>query len=350
MGSITKTKAAILVELNQSLEIVDLELPVLRKGEVLVKVHSAGLCHTQLLEIKGENASGAHNPNLLGHEGSGIVCDVGETVRKVKKGDHVVLSWIKGSGANVCPEPLEQNGKLINRGPVTTFSEYTVVSENRVTPIPKTIPLKPAALLGCAVPTGMGMINNSAQVTSQDIVMIIGCGGIGINAIHGASLAGAAKIIAVDVNEYKLSEAKKFGATDVIDPTQENLEKRVRDITEGDGVGVAIDTVGRRETMETAYGLTNNHRGRTILCGVPNPPNMKINIDPFPLYYGKRLLGTGGGESDPDVDFSRYAQLYSDGTLNLDEMITHEFKLAEINKGFEILKSGRGLRVVISME
>ena len=249
----------------------------------------------------------------------------------------------------MCPEPLEQNGKLINRGPVTTFSEYTVVSENRVTPIPKTIPLKPAALLGCAVPTGMGMINNSAQVTPQDIVMIIGCGGIGINAIHGASLAGAVKIIAVDVNEYKLSEAKKFGATDVIDPTQENLEKRVRDLTEGDGVGVAIDTVGRRETMETAYGLTNNHHGRTILCGVPNPPNMKINIDPFPLYYGKRLVGTGGGESDPDVDFSR-AQLYSDGTLNLDEMITHEFKLAEINKGFEILKSGRGLRVVISME
>ena len=124
--------------------------------------------------------------NLIYWDTKGLnVCDVGETVRKVKKGDHVVLSWIKGSGANVCPEPLEQNGKLINRGPVTTFSEYTVVSENRVTPIPKTIPPKTSGLVGMrVVPTGMGMINNSAQVTPQDIVDIIGCGGIGINAIY----------------------------------------------------------------------------------------------------------------------------------------------------------------------
>ena len=119
--------------------------------------------------------------------------------------------------------------------------------------------------------------------------MVIGCGGIGINAIHGASLAGAAKIIAVDVNEYKLSEAKKFGATDVIDPTQENLEKRVWDITEGDGVGVAIDTVGKKETMETAYELTNNHRGKTILRGVPNPPQYENKHQSFPALLWQKI-------------------------------------------------------------
>ncbi len=350
MSTTTKTRAAVLVDLNSPLEIMEIDLPALRSGEVLVKVHSTGLCHTQLLEIKGENASGPHNPNLLGHEGSGVVVEVGEAVNKVSAGDHVVLSWIKGAGANVCPEPLTQGNAVINRGPVTTFSEFTVVSENRVTPIHKKMPLRPAALLGCAVPTGIGMTKNTAQVKPHNTVLVIGCGGIGINAIHGSSLAKAVKVIAADINDYKLVAARKFGATHAINSLKQDLKSEVMQITDGNGADIAIDAVGSRATMESAYELSNNIHGKTILCGVPNPPGLKINVDPFPLFYGKRLIGTGGGESNPDVDYQDYANLYASSQLNLDGMITHEYSLSEINEGFDVLRSGDCLRVIITME
>ena len=248
-----KTKAAVLFNLNKPLKIIEFNLPSPKKGEILVKIQASGICHTQLLEIEGKNATGSYCPNLMGHEGSGIVCSVGSGVSKVKKGDHVVLSWIKGSGSNVIPKPIKYKNMIINRGPVTTFSEYSVVSENRVTKINKKMPLKLASLLGCAVPTGMGMIFNNAKLKKNSTLLCFGCGGVGINAIHAAKILNAKIIVAVDKNDYKLIKAKYFGATHTINPSKENLNKKIMKITNNFGLDYAIDTVGKKETMEFVY-------------------------------------------------------------------------------------------------
>lgn len=343
-------KCAVLVEINQPLKVMELDLPAPEEGEVLVKVASSGICHTQLLEIKGENASGPHNPNLMGHEGSGTVVSVGEGVKKVKNGDHVILSWIKGSGRNTLPKPLEHKGKMIGRGPVTTFSDYTVVSENRITPITKDMPLKLAALIGCAVPTGMGMIFNNAAVEEGSSVMVIGCGGVGINAIHAAAIVKAGMIIAVDILDEKLEIARKFGATHTANSSKIHLKNEIERLTDGKGLDYAIEAVGKKETMEFAYNNVKGNSGKAILCGVPNPPGQTIEIDPFPLYFGRKLVGTGGGETNPDVDFEKYCKMYIDGILKLDEMISHTFSLTDINKGIELMKEGKCLRILIDME
>jgi len=345
-----KVSAAILFELNEPLRVVDIDLPEPQKGEVMVKVMATGICHTQLLEISGKNATGAHNPNLMGHEGSGVVESVGEGVRKVKPGDHVVLSWIKGSGTNTCPKPLRLDGVTINRGPVTTFSDYTVVSENRVTWIPDEMPFTPAALVGCAVATGMGMVFNNAALKLGSSIMIIGCGGIGMNAIHAAEIAQARMIVAVDRLASKLEMAKKFGATHVVNSSEQDLNEAVKRLTGDEGLDYAIDTVGRKETMEMVYKSVKKISGRAILCGVPTPPGQTIEIDPFPLYYGRSLVGTSGGETKPDIDFEKYCRMYMDGLLRLDDMVTHSFPLHRINEGIELMQQGTCARVIINVE
>ncbi|HIB86852.1 TPA: acetoin dehydrogenase [Candidatus Poribacteria bacterium] len=345
-----KVRSAILYELDHPLKIIELNLPAPEPGEVLVKVLASGICHTQLLEIKGENATGPHNPNFLGHEGSGIVVSVGEKVTKVKEGDHVILSWIRGDGTGTHPKPIEHNGQQINRGSVTTFSDYTVASENRVTPIRKDMPLMPAALVGCAVATGMGMVFNNAQVEEESSIMIIGCGGIGINAIHAASIAKASTIIAVDRLEAKLEVAKRFGATHTVNSSKADLKKELEKLTNQQGLDYAIETVGKKETMEFVYNSVKKTSGKAILCGVPNPPGQTIEVDPFPLYYGRQLIGTSGGETNPDIDFDDYCSMYIDGILKLDDMISHILSLDDINEGIELMKEGKCIRVLIDMQ
>ena len=242
------------------------------------------------------------------------------------------------------------NNIEINRGPVTTFSEHSVVSENRVTKINKKIPLKLAALLGCAVPTGMGMIFNNAQLKKNSSFMCVGCGGIGVNAIHAAKISEAKLIIAVDSNDKKLKKTKFFGATHTINPLKQNLSKQIMKITKNLGLDYAVDTVGKKETMEFVYNHVNKIKGKAILCGVPNPKDLKISINPFPLYYGRKITGTGGGETNTDIDLPKYCQMYLDKKIFLDEMISHQLSLKNINKGFDLMKKGNCLRVLIDME
>ena len=340
-------KAAVLFELNKPLRVVDLQVPEPAEGQVLVKMAYSGLCHTQLLEIAGKNAAGPMNPNLLGHEGSGIVEKVGKGVKKVKKGDHVVLSWIKGKGSNVLPKPYIYNGQKIKVGYVTTFNEYSLASENRVTPITKKIPLKEAALIGCAVATGVGAVINNAKVKKNKSVMVIGVGGVGINMVHAAALSKANPIIAVDINDEKLNFSKKFGATHTINSKKTDIETELKKIAGINGLDFAFDTVGKKETMELVYKSVNKYSGKAVLCGVPDPFGLKIEIDPFPLYFGRQLSGTGGGESKPDVDFEKYCNMFLNGKLKLSEMITHVFGINEINKGVELLREGKCCKVVI---
>ena len=345
-----KVRSAVLYELGHPLKIIELDLPAPEQGEVLVKVIASGICHTQLLEIKGENATGSHIPNLLGHEGSGIVVSVGKKVTKVREGDHVILSWIRGYGTSTSPQPIEHNGQQINRGSVTTFSDYTVVSENRVTPIRKDMPLRPLALIGCAVATGMGMVFNNARVEEGSSIMVIGCGGIGINAIHAASIAKARTIIAVDRLEAKLEVAKRFGATHTVNSSKLDLNQELEKLTNQQGLDYAIEAVGKKETMEVAYNSVKKTSGKAILCGVPNPPGQTIEIDPFPLYYGRQLVGTSGGETNPDIDFDDYCSMYIDGVLKLDDMISHVLSLDDINEGIELMKAGKCIRILIDMQ
>lgn len=340
-------KAAVLFKLNKPLKIIDLPIPTPGKGQVLLKMAASGICHTQLLEIAGKNTAGPMNPNLLGHEGSGIVEKVGKYVKKVKEGDHVILSWIRGNGANILPGPYIYDGQKINVGYVTTFNEYSLASENRVTPITKKMPLKEAALIGCSVATGVGAVINNAKVAKNKSVMVIGVGGVGVNMVHAAALSGANPIIAVDINDEKLNFSKKFGVTHTINSTKIDIETELKKIVGNGGLDYAFDTVGRKETMELVYRSVNKYTGKAVLCGVPNPLGLKIEIDPFPLYFGRQLSGTGGGESKPNVDFKKYCNMFLTGKLKLSQMITHVVSIDDINTGIELMKKGKCCKVVV---
>ena len=343
------TKAAVLVGLNKPLKILNIDLPPPSTGEVLVKVFFSGICHTQLLEIAGKNASGSYIPNLMGHEASGEVIEVGDKVKKVKKGDFVILSWIKGKGYNTIPKPIKYKNKIINRGGVTTFSKHTVVSENRVFPLKKKITSSAAALLGCAVPTGMGMVFNNAKIKKNSNVLILGCGGVGVNTIHAAKICQAKRIIAIDINPKKKKSAIFFGATNFLNYKTENIKNKISKILKNEEIHYSIDTVGKKDTMEFVYNISSKTKGHVILCGVPNPLNLKIEINPFPLYYGRKVTGTHGGETIPDKDIKKYAEMYRNKKIKLDDMITQIVSLENINKGIELIKKGECTRVLVDM-
>ncbi len=340
-------RAAVLWELNQPLRILELPVRSPGPGQILVKMAATGLCRAQLLEIRGENTIGPMNPNMLGHEGSGTVVEVGEGVTKVVPGDHVILSWIKGSGRNILPEKYDFNDLKINCGFVTTFNEYTLASENRVTKIPKEMPFLEASIIGCAVATGAGAVFNNAKITPGKSAAIVGVGGIGINMLHAAALAGADPLIAIDINEEKLKFTGQFGSTHLINSMQQDVEAEIKKIVGENGLDFAFDTTGRKDMMELVYRSVKKATGKAVLCGVPNPPNTKIDIDPFPLYFGRQLVGTGGGECKPDEDFEKFCCMFLERKLKVKEMITHILPLERINEGFELMKQSKCCRVVI---
>ena len=323
-------KAAVLVEQNKPLQIVDIEIPPLGVGQVLVHVEYSGICGKQIDEIVGKRPD-PFLPHLLGHEGSGIVEEVGAGVKKVRRGDHVVLHWMKGSGIDSEPPRF---GK-ISAGWVTTFSEYTIASENRVTKIPDDIRLDMACLLGCAVTTGLGIVFNDANLKPGQSIIIFGAGGIGLNVIQGAKLVNAWPIIAVDKYAWKLDMAKMFGATCLI-----LFDNHPFVLTQS--VDVAVDTTGIKSVREMAY----NSAQKVIFAGVPSE---KITIDSYPIHAGRQIIGSHGGDTKPDVDIPRYLKLYQLGKLKLNEQITHEFPLEEINEAIGVVKRGEAGKCVIWM-
>jgi len=341
-----KVKAAILYEQNKPLRIEELSVPELKEGQVLVKIVASGLCHSQLNEIKGKKGPDKYLPHTLGHEGGGVVEAIGPKVTKVKKGDHVVLSWIKGKGVNAAPPIYQGNGQKINSGQLSTFNEYTVTSENRVTTIDKKMPLDLAALLGCAVSTGMGSVINIAKVKEGDTVAVFGAGGIGLSAVHAASIQKAIKIIVVDVQDAKLEMARELGATDVVNARKADAVRTIRELSGQKGVDFAIESAGRKETMEQAFQSVKNGGGRAIIIG-NLPAGQKINIDPFSLICGKQIVGSWGGDTDPDRDIPKYVDLYLKGQLQLEKMLTHRFKLSEINDAVGVLENGEAGRIII---
>lgn len=341
-----KTQAAVLYQLNEPLRLEELNLPGLKPGQVLVEIAFSGVCHSQLLEARGKRGPDRYLPHTMGHEGAGIVREVGSGVTKVRAGDRVVLSWIKGQGADVPSTQYQGTGESVNSGAISTFLQYAVVSENRLTLIPETMPLREAALLGCAIPTGAGIVLNTLQVAPGSSVVIFGVGGIGLSAVLAANLMNAIQIIAVDIFDHKLEQAKALGATHTINAKTADAQQALLELTGGKGVDYAIEAAGRKQTMEAAIASVRAPGGVAVLAG-NLPVGERISLDPFDLIRGKRLLGTWGGETNPDQDIPRYASLYLAGKLQLEKLITHTYSLAAINQALEDLETGKVGRALI---
>lgn len=336
--AIPKTmKAAILAELRKPLVIDEVALPpVLEAGQVLVKVECSGICGSQLGEIDGAKGEDRFLPHLLGHEGSGTVVAVGAGVRLAKTGDKVVLHWRKGLGIESATPSYAWRGRPLNAGWVTTFNEYAVVSENRVTVIPADSDLEVAALFGCAVTTGFGVVVNNAKVRIGDSVVVYGAGGIGLNIVQAAALAGAHPIVAVDLHGGRLELAARMGATHLVDASKSDAARMIRDIV-GEA-NVFIDNTGIPSIIELGYSLTKP-QGRVTLVGVPKHGS-NVSLYSLPLHFGKIVSGSHGGEAVPHEDIPRYHGLYRQGRIKLKELITDRFGLDEINAAIAGMRNG----------
>lgn len=345
----TKTLAAVLEEINKPLQIEELILPELKPGQVLVKVSYSGLCHSQLNEILGLKGPDKFLPHTLGHEGSGVVMEVGPGVTKVKAGDHVVLTWIKGTGCDIPSSRYKRNdASEVNSGAIATFIEFAVISENRLVPIPGRMPLREASLLGCSFLTGAGMVMNTAKVEPGSSVAVFGAGGIGLSAIMAASLMNAKTIIGVDSSHEKLIKAMEVGATHVTHSDQKDPLTGITEITGGSGVDYALEATGNRQAMETAFRSVRPGGGLCILAG-NLPQGEHISLNPMELIQGKNIRGTWGGESQPDRDIPRYVDLYLAGKLKLNSLITRTWSLQEINLALEYLDKGNVGRGLIDL-
>lgn len=339
-----KTRAAVLYRLNEPLVIEEIEVPELRKGQVLVKVLYSGICGSQRNEIRGYKGTDKYLPHLMGHEASGIVQKIGSGVKKVKNGDYVVLSWIKGRGIDVPSSTYSKDQILLNAGAITTLGEYTVVSENRVFKISKNISPDVAALLGCAVPTGAGAVINTLKAQKGSSIAIFGVGGIGAAAIMAAKMTGCKFIIAIDITDQKLLFAKKIGATHTINASKGDTLSQIQNILPK-GVDYALEAAGTKETMETAFAALQSHGILAIAGNVKD--GIKIELTPFEFIKGKKVIGTWGGDTIPERDLLIYTKAFRSGILPLEKLITHCFSFYKINEAFSELATGKAGRILI---
>lgn len=332
------TKAAVLTALHQPLQIMEVALPdTLAVGQVMVKIRYSGICGSQLGEIDGAKGEDKWLPHLLGHEASGVVLATGAGVRGVQTGDAVVLHWRKGPGIEAETPGLFSGQQKINCGAVTTFSRYTIVSENRLTRIPADSDMQLASLFGCAVTTGFGVIENNAKVRIGESVVVFGAGGIGLNIIQAAALVGAWPVIAIDRHGNKESLARQLGATHFIDSSIVDAEAAITQLLP-QGVDAFIDNTGQPAIIELGYRLSKP-QGRVILVGVPRKGN-NVNLYSLPLHFGKVLSGSHGGEAEPATDIPRYQRLLHAGRIQLAPLVTEIYALEEINTAIERMRSG----------
>ncbi len=342
-------KAAILVESGKPLVIDNISYnDNLEYGQVLVQIYFSGICGAQLNEINASKGPDKFLPHLLGHEGSGKVLKTGPGVTTVKEDDHVVLHWRPSSGIQAPTAKYHWGSKTVNAGWVTTFNDYAVISENRLTVIPKDFDLRLAPLFGCAVTTAVGVINNDAKVKIGQSVVIFGMGGVGINLAQSAGMVSAHPIIGIDINAQKLELGKKFGMTHGFNSKNEtDLTEKIKAIVGSKGADVVIDTTGNARVIEQAYDLTNVD-GKTILVGVPKKGD-NVSIYTLPLHFNKQLTGSHGGDAVPDVEIPRLIKLMNANKMNLDGLITHEFSLDDINMALDLMRQGDCGRILVNM-
>ena len=343
-----KTQAAILVETGQPLVLAELEIPALKQGQVLVEVAYSGACGTQVLEVGGFKGDDMWLPHCLGHEGSGAVLEVGPGVTRVKCGDKVVLSWIKGGGIEAGGCVYGWNGRKVNAGAVTTFQRHAIASENRLTLVPANLPMDIAILLGCATPTGMGAIFNVLNAKSGQSVAIFGTGGIGLNACMGAVFAGAAVVIGVDPSPVRREMARRSGASHVIDPLGTDVIAEIKKVVP-QGVDLAVEATGIPMVMEQAINATRARGGRAVVIGNAKH-GARLALDPGVFNQGKSLMGTWGGDSVPDRDYARFGALLASGKFPVRDLLSRPYRLAEVDKALRDLASGTAGRPLIDMK
>jgi S-(hydroxymethyl)glutathione dehydrogenase / alcohol dehydrogenase len=335
-----KFKAAILVELKQPLVIEEIEAPPLRFGQVLVQILCSGICGAQLNEIEGAKGPDKFLPHLLGHEATATVVECGEGVTTVQAGDRVVCHWRKGAGLQAPTPKYKSKIGDINSGWVTTFSEYAIVSENRVTRVPADFDPEAGALLGCAVTTALGVINNNAKLGIGESIAVFGTGGVGLNIIQFAAKVAAHPIIGIDLHDHKLELARRLGATHTLNGRQGDLREAIRKIVGPAGVDVAIENTGVADVIETAYEVTGA-QGRVILVGVPPKAARHPSFYTLPLHFKKVLTGSEGGDCRPEVDIPKLVRLCQADRLDFRELVSKRYRLEQINEAIDDLKQGR---------
>jgi S-(hydroxymethyl)glutathione dehydrogenase/alcohol dehydrogenase len=334
-------RAALLTAVNQPLEIREVTPHKLRAGQVLVRVLTSGICGAQLQEIRGEK--GTHFPRFMGHEGCGIVEEVGPNSTKFQVGQKVVMHWRKGSGAEAQSPLYWIDPKTsVTSGQVTTFSEFSVCSENRLTAVPHEIPNELCALLGCGLSTALGVMENEAKLKMGESVLIVGCGGVGLNLIRVAKMMGARLVFGVDSSPNfvkKWDSVKEAGGT--------FLTQKPGELGEFD---VIVDTTGSPEAIAETIPLLASG-GRYVLVGQPKSDASIVLTTARHLFDGdgKRIIGTQGGQFNPEKDIPRYLRMWKSGHLKIDGIITNRFPFEKINEAIELVKSGNAGRVMLEM-
>jgi S-(hydroxymethyl)glutathione dehydrogenase/alcohol dehydrogenase len=361
-------RAAVLTEVNKPLEILDLEQEGPKAGEVRVEVKAAGVCMSDWHIMNGDWPLPL--PMVLGHEAAGVVAELGSEVHNVKTGDHVIFSFrphcghcrycssgrtVLCIGYNDTPRwrmhdgsaRLKLNGEPVNQmARIGTFSQAVVCPADQVVKVREDLPWTHAAIIGCSVATGVGAVVRHAEVEAGASVLVIGCGGVGLNVVQGARLAGAGTIVACDLLDNKLTYAREFGATHTVNAKTEDVLKRVRELTEGLGVDYAFDAIGGEKTAMLAVDAIAPG-GHAVLVGIP-AFSTTAAIAPFQVVYGeKKITGTYYGSIRPAVDFGVLADLDMSKRINLDSLISRTYAFDEINEGFRLLTSGQVARGVI---
>ncbi len=358
-------RAAVFHAAHQPLTIEDVQIEKPKRREVLVRTAFAGLCHSDLHFIDGLYPHPA--PAVLGHEGAGIVEAVGEDVTYVKPGDHVItcLSVFCGECAqcttghtNLCENTevklppgaarrMTWKGQVLHQfANLSVFAEQVLVHEHAIVKIGKDIPLDRAALVGCGVMTGVGAVFNAAKVEPGSVVAVVGCGGIGLSAVNGAALAGASRIIAIDTNAGKLEKAREMGATDTINASNIDVVAAVKDMTEGRGVPYSFEAIGMKATAEQCFQMLCPGGVATIIGMIPL--GTKIELHGADFLRDRKIQGTSMGGNRFRVDMPRLLELWKQGRLKLDHLISGHIALDEINEGFAQLKSGAPVRNLIN--
>jgi len=369
-----KSKAAIAWGPNQPLSIEEIDVMLPRAGEVLVRIIATGVCHTDAFTMSGDDPEGIF-PVILGHEGGGIVEQIGEGVTSVEVGDHVIplytpecgeCKFCKSGKTNLCQKIRETQGKGVMPDGTTrfykdgqpifhymgcsTFSEYTVLPEISLAKVNKEAPLEEVCLLGCGVTTGMGAVLNTAKVQEGDTVAVFGLGGIGLSAIIGAQMAKAGRIIAIDINESKFELARQLGATDCINP--KDYDKPIQDVivelTDG-GVDYSFECIGNVDVMRSALECCHKGWGESIVIGVAGA-GKEISTRPFQLVTGRVWRGSAFGGVKGRSELPEIVERYMAGDFKLNDFITHTMGLEDINESFELMHKGESIRTVIHFD
>ena len=366
-----KSRAAIALNAGQPLEVTEIDVQAPQEGEVLVRMVATGVCHTDAFTLSGEDPEGIF-PSVLGHEGGGVVEEIGPGVTSVKPGDHVIplytpecgqCSFCTSGKTNLCqairvtqgqglmPDGTSRfslNGEtLYHYMGTSTFSEYSVMPEISVAKISQEAPLDKVCLLGCGITTGIGAVLNTAKVEAGATVAVFGLGGIGLSVVQGAVMAGASRILAIDLNEDKFEMARMLGATDFVNPSSydQPIQEVIVDLTDG-GVDYSFECIGNTSVMRSALECCHKGWGESVIIGVAGA-GQEISTRPFQLVTGRVWRGTAFGGVRGRSELPGYVDNYMAGKINIDDMVTHTMGLEDINRAFDLMHGGESIRSVV---